>query len=298
MSIVTAEGHRLYVLIDEYDSFANDLLSAGKQDLYEPLTEHTGFVRSFYRTLKSGTQSGAIGRLFVTGVSPLLLDDMASGFNIATHISRDPRMSSLVGFTRADVERALDELLDGRPELAGDPRIGDRAALLAALEQYYDGYRFAEGSEERVFNSNMVLYFLRELENKGRYPTQMLDMNVRIDYGRLQQLAALTGASGGRLRPLMESILEGGHTLSGLTDQLGVRSLSSQEQYLSLLYYLGLLTIGRAEPGEAGIRLEIPNRVIRELQWKHLALLLQDELHFELDTEDLAATRSAAYFTR
>jgi hypothetical protein len=200
LSIVAATEHQLYVLIDEYDNFANRLLAGGDHEVYEALVTRTGFVRTFYATLKAGTATGAVGRMFITGVAPLLLDDLSSGFNIATHLSQNPGFSTLTGFTHADVERALDGLLSARPELAGDAAFADRGQLLAALEQYYDGYRFSPHATERVYNSDMVLYFLSEVDQTRAYPTDMLDLNVRTDYRRLQHIGTLAGSAQGERR--------------------------------------------------------------------------------------------------
>ncbi|MEO7330937.1 MAG: AAA family ATPase [Minicystis sp.] len=291
LAVVRGSGNELYVLIDEYDNFANRLLSGGAHEVYEALVTRTGFVRSFYATLKAGTMSGAVGRMFITGVAPLLLDDLSSGFNIASHISQSPRFNSLAGFTRADVERSVDELVAGRPELAAEPELGDRGRLLDVLEQYYNGYRFSTDVTARVFNSDMVLYFLHELDDSGRYPADMLDVNVRTDYRRLQHLGMLTGTEREARRALLEAIASDGFIQSAIERQFGVRSLSSQTQFISLLYYLGMLTLGPQPPDRPpnlfGYRLEIPNRVIRELQWEHLAALLQDEAHIVIDTREL-----------
>ncbi|HSN99156.1 MAG TPA: AAA family ATPase, partial [Candidatus Nanopelagicales bacterium] len=291
MSVVRASGHSMYVLIDEYDNFANRLLADGSHDLYTALVERTGFVRSFYATLKAGTGTGAVSRMFVTGVSPLLLDDLSSGFNIAAHVSDSPRLNDLAGFRHADVERAIDVLLTDRPELATLSGLGDRRSLLDVLERYYDGYRFSAKVSERVFNADMVLYYLRELDDHSTAPADMLDYNVRTDYRRLQRIGLITGTAATERRTLLESILAEGGIHSELVRQFGVRSLSSQSQFISLLYYLGMLTLGREPrdepPAGPGHRLEIPNRVIRELQWEHLAFMLQDEANLVLDKADL-----------
>jgi hypothetical protein len=172
MAIVSASGQKLYVLIDEYDNFANRLLSDGSQSLYTSIVERTGFVRTFYATLKAGTASGAVSRIFIAGVAPLLVDDLSSGFNIATNISLYRAFNTLAGFTHADVDRAVDTFMAARPALASQPP-------------------------------------------------------------------------------------------------------------LSLLYYLGLLTLGPEPPDRHpavfGYRLDIPNRIIRELVWEHLAILLNEE---------------------
>ncbi len=262
--LVGSLGHKLYLLIDEYDSFANRLLADGEAELYESIVRGTGFVRSFYAALKAGTATGALARMFITGVSPIMLDDLSSGFNIITHISLQDRFDTMAGFTRADVERAVDEFLVGKPELREDPRLADRERLLETLEHYYDGYRFSERATERVFNSDLVLYFLRQIENTGRYPRQMLDLNVRADYGRLQRIATISGVDGPERRALLESILTEEYIESNLVEQFGSRSMQAQEQLVSLFYYMGMLTFGPESAGSAVPHLVIPNRVIRE----------------------------------
>lgn len=287
LAMAAGSGKQLYVLIDEYDQFANALLSAGAESTYAKVIQATGFVRAFYRALKAGTETGAVGRLFVTGVSPLLLDDLTSGFNIVKQISLRSQFNAVAGFTHADVERALDELLAARPDLAGQPGLGDRAALLGVLEEHYDGYRFSEDATERVFNSDMVLYFLSELADQGRFPRQMLDMNARTDYRNVQRLAKVAGSRGVERRNVVEQLLDAGFIESALVEQFGVESLSATSQFVSLLYCLGLVTMAQA-PSVAGLhRLVIPNRVIRELSWEHLALMLRDQEDIDIDTGDL-----------
>jgi hypothetical protein len=293
LAIVGGLGYKLYLLIDEYDHFASRILADGDQDFYESIVRGTGFVRNFYAALKAGTSSGALGRMFVTGVSPIMLDDLSSGFNIITHISQHPRFNALAGFTRADVERATDEFLLRKPELAADPRIADRAALRETLERYYDGYRFSAEAAERVYNSDLVLYFFRQIENTGRYPEQMLDMNARTDYGRLQRIARLSGAEGAEARALLEAILTEEHVSSPLVEQFGARSMHRRAQLVSLFYYMGMLTFGPGSESSADPLLVIPNLVIRELQWEYLALALHDQENIWIDTQHLSKALGA-----
>jgi hypothetical protein len=300
MGAVRRAGHKLYVLIDEYDHFANRLLADDEQELYTSIVQRTGFVRSFYATLKAGTASGAVSRMFITGVLPLMLDDMASGFNIAAHISQDRALNALAGFTHADVEHAVDTLLAAQPELASLPGFASRSQLLAVLEQYYDGYRFAPDAPARVFNSDMVLYFLQQVSRDRAYPADMLDLNVRTDYRNLQRIGTLSGAGRDERRTLIESILSDGGIQTSLVRQFGVAGLSSQASFLSLLYYMGMLTLAQQPPnisvGAVGYRLEIPNRVIRELQWEHLARLLKEEGNLSIDTRDIETALQAMAF--
>ncbi len=293
LDVVSTTPHKVYLLIDEYDHFANRLLAGGAEGVYEALVKKMGFVRTFYATLKSGTTSGAVGRMFITGVSPLMLDDLSSGFNIARHASLDVGFASLAGFTRADTERAVDEFLAARPRLAAIPGLADRETLLDVLEEHYNGYRFSEDAEERVFNSDMVLYFLQELDGRGRYPRTMLDRNVRTEYSHLQRIGAISGAGAAERLSLMQTILSEGHIQSDLVEQFGVQSLGSHTHFLSLLYFLGMLTLGRSPRSAAGYDLEIPNRVIRELQWEHLALMLEEQAKVTIQVDDLRVALAA-----
>ncbi len=288
IGVVRGAGQRLYVLVDEYDHFANRLLAGGAEGEYEALVR-TGFVRTFFATLKSGTGSGAVARMFVTGVSPLMLDDLSSGFNIAAHASMDVGLSALAGFTRADTERAVDEFLAARPALAELPGLAGREALLDVLETHYNGYRFSPGTSERVFNSDMVLYFLNQVDRTRAYPEHMLDRNVRTEYGHLQRIGALSGTARAERRALLQTVLGEGRVRSEIVEQFGVKSLASRDHFLSLLYYLGMLTLGRSPRDLFGHELEIPNRVIRELQWEHLALLLQEEGEITIHVDELRA---------
>lgn len=266
MASVRRAGHKVYVLIDEYDNFANRLLSGGQQEAYDFMSTKTGFVRSFYAALKAGTASGAVGRIFMTGVTPLLLDDVSSGFNIATHISQDPDLNTLAGFTRAEVERALDEFLSARPHIAAQPDFHDREALLRMLERYYDGYRFSATATEHVFNPQMVLYFLMELQSQGAFPAYLLDPNIRVDHEWAHRMSALIGTGADRCSELLETVLSGGHIESNLVRQFGVQHISPSEAFVSLLYHMGMLTLGEQPPDRHHLRFRIPNQAIRALQ--------------------------------
>ncbi len=287
LSVVSVTPHKIYLFIDEYDHFANRLLSVGDEGLYGDIVKKTGFVRTFYAALKVGTRLGALPKMFVTGVSPLMLDDLSSGFNIATHGSLSPKLATLAGFTRADTERAVDELIATSPTLAAIPEIGDREALFRVLEEHYNGYRFSPNATERVFNSDMVLYFLGELSRQGAYPRDMLDQNVRTQYSHLQRIGSVTGANMADRRALMETILNEGHLRSEIVKQFGIASLVTRSHFVSLLYFLGMLTLSGAPRDVTGYDLEIPNRVIRELQWEHLALMLRDEAGVRINVDAL-----------
>ncbi|MBK9259290.1 MAG: AAA family ATPase [Polyangiaceae bacterium] len=289
-------GQQMYLLLDEYDHFGNRLLADGRDDVYQELVKSTGFVRSFYASLKAFTRTSTIARTFITGVSPIMLDDLSSGFNIISHISQDAAFNALAGFTREDVELALDTLLREKPEVMQDARISDRATLLATLESHYDGYRFTPYAGDRMYNSTLVLYFLGQLAKHGQYPRNMLDLNVRTDYGRLYQIARSTSAKDTDTRELLEEILTNESINVRLVEQFGTKLHIGREQVASLFYYMGMLTYADDAPPTGETKLVIPNRVMRELQWEYMSFALMEHDGLRISVDDmLAAMRKMAH---
>jgi len=283
LRILQAAGHQMFLTIDEYDHFGNRLLSDGLMDVYQGIVRSAGFVRSFYASLKAFTSSGTLARMFVTGVSPIMLDDLSSGFNIITHISQVDVFNSLAGFTTKDVEQAVDMMLEDRPDLAKEPRIGDRKALLETLEKYYDGYRFSRRAAERMYNSTLVVYFLRLLLFTGYWPDQMLDLNVRTDYGRLYAIAKATSGEARGTRELLEEILTNESIQSPLVEQFGTKMQFGHAQIVSLFYYMGMLTFAEDAAAYEKPKLVIPNRVMRELQWEYLSIAMAEHDGLRID---------------
>lgn len=284
LTIVGDAGRQVYLLIDEYDHFGNRMLSDGLDDAYKELVRSTGFVRSFYASLKAFTITNTLARMFVTGVSPIMLDDLSSGFNIIRHISQHDTFNAMAGFTKADVERAIDTMLHDRPELTADPRMANREVLLETLEKHYDGYRFSLYATDKMYNSTLVLYFLSELKQSGRYPRQMLDMNVRTDYGRLYAIAKAASGLETGTRELLDEILTNESISSPLVEQFGTKLLFSREQIVSLFYYMGMLTFADDAATMFEPKLVIPNQVMRELQWGYMAHALSDHDGIRIDT--------------
>ncbi len=292
LTIIGNAGLQMYLLIDEYDHFGNRLLSDGQDELYRQIVRGTGFVRSFYATLKAFTRTSTLARMFITGVSPIMLDDLSSGFNIITHASQRDALNGLTGFTQAEVEQAVDTLLRDKPELAADPRIGDRAALLQTLEEYYNGYRFNKRAREKMYNSTLVLYFLRELYISGFYPDQMLDLNVRTDYGRIYRIAMLASSKESDTREFLEEILTNESITSPLVEQFGLLSMSGSAQLISLFYYMGMLTLSANAASQSIPELVIPNRVMRELQWEYLSVAMAQHEGIRLSMRDIDSALS------
>lgn len=250
-------GLPLYLFIDEYDNFANNLLVREGRRKYQELTHGGGFFRHFFSVLKEGvgrTGSG-LARLFITGVSPITMDDVSSGFNIGINISLDPRFNGLLGFTTDEMARLFTAF--GQ----------DYAAHRPVLDEWYNHYRFHKQSRESVTNSDMALYYLRVLDQLQTPPDELIDHNVRIDYGKLCYLVQIDRSLNGNFSRLRE-IIETGEQVGDVQVSFPVEALFQTQNFVSLLYYLGLLTFA----GERDARplLKIPNRTVRQLMYSYL----------------------------
>ena len=251
----------VYVLIDEYDNFANTLLVYRGADAYHSFTHGSGFYRNFFATLKHGTSSGGLQRLFITGVSPITMDDVTSGFNIGANISLNPAFNELLGFTEKEVQDVLQMYSDlGALNQEAD-------AALRIMREWYNGYRFAAGAPNDVYNSDMVLYYLKALVLYGAPPSELIDANVRIDYGKLRHLLVTGQRLNGNF-DLLRNLIGEGKADANLVGSFPLERLGRQENFLSLMHYFGLLSIQAA--GEDAPSLGIPNQTVRQLMYGYL----------------------------
>ena len=269
----------LYVLIDEYDNFANTVLAHHGTHAYESFTHGGGFYRSFFATLKAGTASGTIKRLFITGVSPITMDDVTSGFNIGSNISLDRRFNELLGFTETEVREVL---VRYREAGALNHDVDDTLALMG---EWYDGYRFAESAQVDVHNTDMVLYYINACVPNLEGPRELIDRNVRIDYGKLRHLLTVSQqAPARRLNgnfDLLHQVVNEGWVDSRIESGFPLEGLGQRENFLSLLHYFGLLSIRDVRSGVP--RLGIPNQTVKRLTYGYLRDAYQDVGLFAVD---------------
>jgi hypothetical protein len=258
---------KLYVIIDEYDNFANTILSTIGEEAYLKLTHGPGFFRSFFNALKKGTSgTGApINRSFITGVSPVTMDDVTSGYNIGKNVSLEPYFNRMLGFSRDDV---IDMIEYYRSEGLIEHPTG---YLLDIMTQWYGNYQFCKNDDVKLFNSDMVLYFIDNYMTGKELPDELIDNNVRIDYGKLRHLIVVdrgkTRITNGNFSKLKE-IIEKGETSSKITKGFPLEKLMDPENFESLLFYLGLLTIKGPEKDK--LRLEIPNETVKRLYYNYI----------------------------
>jgi len=175
----------LYVIIDEYDNFANQLILARKDRLYDNLMAENSFLKTFFKTLKEGRKTGTIANLFITGVLPIAIDDLASGFNIATFITLDPEFENMLGFTQAEADALLDEIYH---DYAIDPSTRQEVGTL--IRNQYDGYHFISPKGEGIYNSTILMYFLNWLHRFKTIPKHLTDMNLKTDITWIRRLTA------------------------------------------------------------------------------------------------------------
>ena len=259
--------HKIYLLIDEYDHFANELLSF---DLvrFKSSVSSNGFVRKFYESLKTATGEGIIDRIFITGVSPITLDSLTSGFNIADNISLNPIFHNMMGFTHQEVEVILHK---------SDIPVEKIPKMMSDLTEWYDGYLFTPDVNRLLFNPDMVLYFLKEYGVMQKYPYVMLDTNIISDYRKIRNIFKIGGSETEKFE-LLEQLVDTGYIDFPLTRIYNLEVPFTQDDFLSLLFYMGMLSF--REMRAARWRFEIPNYVIKKLYFEYFTAIYLEKTRF------------------
>ena len=272
---------KIYVIIDEYDNFANELLSSDPET-FQNIVARDGFVRKWYAGLKLAAKT-VVDRIFITGVSPITVDSLTSGFNISTNLSMKLYFNEMMGFTKIEVEQLIEETI--LPEdLPAD--------LMEILTEYYNGYRFSEDGKERVFNSDMVLYYLKDFQQYHKPPRTLLDYNAVSDYGKLEKL--ITFENPIQNRKILKDIVSDGYAIAKLSEKFSIGQKFGEEHFKSLLFYLGLLTIKESKPGY--VELQIPNTAMNGLYLEFLMEIIAKETNYAPVFEQIAlALNQLAY---
>ncbi len=277
------KDQKIYVIIDEYDNFANTILSEAGEKEFEKVTHGSGFFRAFFNVLKGGTTDteAPISRLFMTGVSPITLDDVTSGFNIAANISLHSDINEILGFTHTEVETMIEYYRQSGKIRHSTPE------LLEIMSQWYNHYRFSLHASDEVFNTVHILYFLKEYMIDSQFPGSLIDHNARIDYNKLRHLividkkGAFASQTNGNFSKLRQ-IIENDSIHSAIVDSFPVHKLVSPENFISLLYYFGLLTITGIDEEKKAI-LKIPNEAIKRLYYDYIKETYEETGLFTID---------------
>ena len=257
-------NQQIYLFIDEYDHFTNKILSEPScLEDYKSETHGTSYLRSFFDTVKAGTDS-TIKRCFVTGVSPVTMDDLTSGFNIGTNYSLSPEFNEMTGFNEEEV-RAM---LDYYATTCQFHHSTDE--LIEAMKPWYDNYCFAEQSygSTTMYNSNMVLYFVDNyIRNGGYMPRNMVEENIRVDYNKLRMLIR-KDKEFAHDASTIQTLVQQGYVTGELKTGFPAETVAEPDNFTSLLFYFGMLTISGTLEGET--KLTIPNQVVREQLYSYL----------------------------
>ena len=254
-------GNKLYLIVDEYDNFTNNVLNVKGQKAYHDLTHGTGFYRDIFKLFKP-----MFHRIIMLGVSPITLDDLTSGYNIALNMSLDARFNQMLGFSEAEVRQMIRYYKE--VGAIGDDKTEDD--IIADMKPWYDNYCFADdsfGVEPSMFNCDMVCYYMSQLVDTGKRPKVMVDPNTMTDYGKLKRLIEIDNMEENRLR-IIHEITEKGYIQGLLVSHFPAERIMDYDNFVSLLYYYGMLTIGGVE-GEL-LTLIIPNNNVRLQYYRYL----------------------------
>lgn len=256
-----AHQYHLYLIIDEYDNFTNVILNERGENVYHAITHADGFYRDVFKKFK-----GNFERIFMMGVSPVTLDDVTSGFNIGWNISIKPEFDEMLGFSTTDVM----EMFTYYKEHGSIPADSDIDAIVNDMKPWYDNYCFAEEAlkkKTRMFNCDMVLYYLRNYMDNGCSPRQMIDPNTRTDYGKMKKLLQFDKLDGER-KGIIRKIAEEEQIVTQLYESFSAYQIPKAEIFPSLLFYYGMLTI----KGTRGSKLilGIPNNNVRKQYYGYL----------------------------
>ena len=267
------KGIPLYLIIDEYDNFTNTVLNEQGEKVYWAITHADGFYRDVFKKFK-----GMFERIFITGVSPVTLDDVTSGFNIGWHISTKPEFNQMLGFSLEEVRK----MFAYYKEVGGIPATSDIEAMIDEMKPWYDNYCFSKKALEtqsKVFNCDMVIYYLQNYMDYGQAPDLMIDPNTKTDYSKMKKLLQLDKLDGDR-KGVIRTIAETGQIVAPLTETFSAYSLTDPQIFTSLLFYYGMLTI-KDTFGDMLI-LGIPNNNVRKQYYGYLLEQYQEEKFVDL----------------
>ena len=262
---------KIYVIIDEYDHFANELLGFNTSQ-FKSLVSKNGKVRKWYEILKKGTES-VVDRIFITGVAPITLDSLTSGFNISSDKTQDERFNEMMGFTEKELKELMKEQNVNEEQ---------QEETIPIMRENYDGYKFSLHGKEKIYNSNMCLYFLNNYIGLGRMPEQLIDMNIASDYTKLGKMLDL--CQGEEREKIIEKTVSGEGIVSEIRQKFNPAMEFTDIDLISMLFYLGYLTITGEEFGK--LELKIPNKVMREIYSEYFMEILKQKTELEVTQSD------------
>jgi len=253
LDVAKNHSKKVFVIVDEYDHFANDMIAAGRylgEENYKKTVWAGSQVRDFYETLKANSRT-VIDKIFITGITPIMLDDLTSGFNISNNLSIKEKYNDILGFTKDELEWIIRE--------CGI----DKSLINIDVEYFYNGYLFAGEAINKLYNPTMIFNYLTELrDNNGRIKNY-IDYNLKTDYGRLRRLI-----SKGNNKEKLSELIETKSVSAKVIQRFSIEFINDYDNFFSLLFYMGLITIDNSSPFRQ--RLKIPNYSIKTMFWEYI----------------------------
>lgn len=292
LMIAEKSPYKIYIMIDEYDNFSNTLFSTD-EDAYKELTHGDGFFRLFFNVLKAMTtdNEAPVERIFITGVSPLTLSDVTSGFNIARNLSVKGQFNDAMGFSESDVRKMFEYYRDSTGVFKHSVD-----ELIEIMKPHYNNYCFASDmiENERVFNPDMALYFMQNyIDGNGTIPEKLVDPNVKTDFFKMEKMVKIENTFGEKSRIILD-IVNTGRTYFELNPEFAIAELSAPENLQSLLYYMGLLTFGLDERGIPAF--VVPNDTVRQQYCKYLEKCFSLSIGWRTDIATLGSLWTTLVF--
>ena len=253
---------KLYIIIDEYDNFTNAILE-GEGTRFKNLVGNEGIVKNFYSTIKEYVGLGIVDRVFMTGICPITLDSMTTGFNIAKDISRDIDFTTMIGLTHEEVKSLLNEVEEEKQE-----------EIYQLMISNYDGYLFNKEQEEKSFNATLVMYFLDYYYRLNKIPDSLIDINIAFNYGKVENLIKLY--QNNYYQDILNDLFTTDTVTGILKEKFNLKYDFTKDDIISLLYYFGYLTIGKENIFDNSIQFKIPNQVMKETYNHYFVKILND----------------------
>jgi hypothetical protein len=252
---------KVFVIIDEYDHFANDMMASGTylgENQYKKTVWAGSQVRDFYETLKANSKT-VIDKIFITGITPIMLDDLTSGFNISKNLSLQKKYNEILGFTKDEVELII--------EKCGI----DKSLINNDIEKLYNGYLFNEEATNKLYNSTMIFNYFNEVKDTNGNVKNLIDDNLKTDYGRIKNLINKHDN-----KQKLRELIENKSITASIINQFSIEYIHEEKNFFSLLYYMGLVTIDNSNPLK--VALKIPNYSIKTIYWEFIERMLTEEL--------------------
>ena len=265
------QNEKIYVIIDEYDHFANELLSFHTEN-FKTLVSKNGKIRKWYEILKEGTET-VVNRIFITGVAPITLDSLTSGFNILKDITRDVEFNEMIGFRKEELVTLMNaQGIDKQKQ----------KTLLPVLKENYDGYKFSIKATEKIYNSNMCLFLLSDYISLGELPESLVDVNIASDYSKLGKMLDL--CTNENKQEIIEKTLSREGIATEIIEKFNPEIGFGEREFASMLFYLGYLTIDGDEFGMP--ILQIPNKVMQDIYSNYFIDLVSVETDLRIDPSE------------